>query len=200
MNPRRTILIWTCLSIAAFSADELFQPGKASSYPSRQTGQGTVAAGVVYGTEDQVKTPFGKTNPNKYGVLPVLFLIENSGKKSLDLRRMKVQIISTDRHKVDMIPANEVKYLQSPKRPNMTKPAPPVPGLGRKKNPLAAEEIETRAFSAPMLAPGDAAHGFFYFRAEPGRAASLYVTGIVETGTSKELFYMDIPLAEAGKQ
>jgi hypothetical protein len=195
---RRTIRNLACLSIAAFSADELFKPGRASTYPNRQTQQGLIVAGVAYGGEEQVKAPFGKVNTNRFGVLPVLFLIENNGKKTLNLKRLRVQLISTGRQKVDSIPANEVQYLQSPGRPKTVKPTPPIPGLGKKKNPLASAEIEGRAFSAPMLAPGDSAHGFFYFRSEPGSAAALYVTGIEEAGTGKEMFYTDIPLATLG--
>ncbi len=197
---RRTICWIACLSITAFSTDELFRPGKASAYPNRQTQQGLMVAGAVYATEDQVKAPFGKVNPNHFGVLPVLLLLENSGRKSLDLRHMKVRMMSTGRQKVDPIPANEVRYRNSPNRPKMAKPTPPIPGLGKKKNPLDSPEIESRAFAAPVLAPGDSAHGFFYFLSEPGSAASLYVTGIEETGTGKELFYIDVPLASLGNQ
>ena len=52
---------------------------------------------------------------------------------------------------------------------------------------------EGRAFAAKMLPPGESASGFFYFQV-PHRAGSvLYITGIREASTRRELFYIEIP-------
>ena len=45
-----------------------------------------------------------------------------------------------------------------------------------------------------MLPPGESAHGFFYFRTAHRSGASLYVTGMREASSGKDLFYFDIPL------
>jgi hypothetical protein len=63
-----------------------------------------------------------------------------------------------------------------------------------KKNPLAKEEIEMRAWAAKMLPPGESAHGFLYFRTGHRSGAKLYVTGLEEAGSGKELFYFEVPL------
>jgi hypothetical protein len=45
-----------------------------------------------------------------------------------------------------------------------------------------------------MLPPGETASGFFYFQATHRPGATLYLTGIKEAGTQRDLFYFEIPL------
>ena len=45
-----------------------------------------------------------------------------------------------------------------------------------------------------MLPPGDSAYGFFYFQTGHSRGTSLYISGIREAQSGKELFYFEIPL------
>jgi hypothetical protein len=45
-----------------------------------------------------------------------------------------------------------------------------------------------------MLPPGDKASGFFYFRAASEPGMRLYVSGIYERPSGKELLYFEIPL------
>jgi hypothetical protein len=63
-----------------------------------------------------------------------------------------------------------------------------------KKNPLDAWEIEGRAFSAQMLPPGQSAFGFFYFQTAIQTGSTLYLNGIEEAKSGKELFYFEVPL------
>jgi hypothetical protein len=156
-----------------------------------------VLAADAYSTEEQTKPPFGKLNPNKHGVLPVLLLLSNTSGTALRLDKMKAAYILPDRQNVDATPAAELPYLTAPTRPKMgPSPVPPIPGLGRnnKKNPLSAVEIESRAFAAKMLPPGESAHGFLYFHLTHRPGSILYITGIEEAGTGKELFFVEIPL------
>ena len=75
------------LTIAAVSADDKipFKPGPASSYPNHQTLDKITIAAVPYISEDQVRSAFGKVNPAKYGVEPVLVVIQNDTGKTLRL-------------------------------------------------------------------------------------------------------------------
>ena len=41
-------------------------------------------------TLEKVKLAFGKVNPNQFGVLPVLVVIQNDGDKAIRLDRLKV--------------------------------------------------------------------------------------------------------------
>jgi hypothetical protein len=76
-------------------------------------------------------------------------------------------------------------------------PLPPIPGVRRdKKNPLAAMEIESRAFAAKLLPPGESAHGFVYFPLSHRPDSQLYITGIEEAGSGNELFFVEIPLGK----
>ena len=49
-----------------------------------------------------------------------------------------------------------------------------------------------------MLPPGEQANGFFYFQTSHRRGAKIYLTGIREANSGKELFYFEIPLSEDG--
>jgi len=161
----------------------------------------TVAA-RAYTTEEQTRTAFGKLNPYRYGVLPVLVIMENAGNQTLALDRMRVEYLTADRRRVEATPAQEVRYIRGPERPGMV--TGPIPGgrprLSRRKNPLDAWEIEGRAFAARVLPPKQTASGFFYFQAPYRNGATLYVTGLREASSGRELFYFEIPLGESGAE
>lgn len=198
VNERRKFLI-VCLAAAArpaLAADEpAFKPRKPSAYPSHQKVGPLLIAAVKYESDEEVRPPFGKTNPNEYGVLPVLLVLENTGKETLLLDRMKV-LYQFKGNEVEPVPASDLPYLTGgPKRPNTGPRYPsPIP-LPKKKNPLAAIEFETRSFSARTLLPGESVHGFFYFEVRHQRTAYLYVTGVREGGPGgKDLFFAEVPL------
>ncbi len=188
--------------MAGFAADnEVFKPGPASSYPNCQTVSRLTIAAHTLRRREEMRAAFGKLDLKRYGILPVLVVMQNDSDQALRLEEMRVEYVRPDRRRLEAIPAEEVKYLDAPKRPDMTpKPYPrSIPGLGRKprQSPLAAWEIEGRAFAARMLPPGDRAHGIFYFNTADHRGAILYITGIKEAATGKELFFFEIPLDEA---
>ncbi len=184
-----------CLSIAVRGADkkeEAFQPGPASSYKGVQKQGGLSAGARAYIADSECRAPFGKLNPNEEGVLPVLLALENTGKETLNLTGLRARYVDGGR-KFDAVPGAEVKFLRAPSRPRVG--PGPIPGINRKKkNPLAAMEIETRGFSAKMLPAGDRAHGFFYFQAEHLPGGILYISGIRGAASGNELFYMEIPI------
>jgi hypothetical protein len=109
---------------------------------------------------------------------------------------MKVEFVGPDRSHVESIPPQDVRYLRGAAKPNvMTGPLPTGgPKIGRRKNPLDTWEIEGRAFSARMLPAGQRATGFFYFQTGMRRNSQIYLTGIREAASGKELFYFEIPL------
>lgn len=173
-----------------------FDAGRAAAYPTRQTVSNVTIAAVPFETDEQTRPVFGKNNPYKYGILPVLLIVENDGGQTLNLESMKVEFVGPDRSHVESIPPQEVRYLRGPGKPSVvTGPLPTSgPKIGRRKNPLDTWEIEGRAFSARMLPPGQRGSGFVYFQTGMRRNSQIYVTGIREAGTGKELFYFEIPL------
>ncbi len=173
-----------------------FTPGPIASYPARQTSQKVTIAADPFDNESKTATAFGKLNLNRYGITPVLLIMENETGETLMLDRMKVELISPDRQHVEATPANQVKYIFGPKRPGIY--SPPVPGLpphiSKGKNPLAAWEIEGRAFAARMLPPKETASGFVYFQTPYRHGSSIYLSGLRQGPSGQELFYFEIPL------
>jgi hypothetical protein len=173
--------------------DKKFSPPPLSAIEAKVTNDGVTVAAIPYTTSEQAKPAFGKVNPYQHGVLPVLMVIQNDTNKAIKLDGMRIEYIDRDRERIENTPAADVPYAKSPRKPTIG--PGPIPGINiKKKNPLAAEEIETRAWAAKMLPPGESAHGFVYFRTGHRPGAKLYVTGIEEAGTGKELFYFEVPL------
>ncbi|MCC7152977.1 MAG: hypothetical protein IT161_00300 [Bryobacterales bacterium] len=192
------------LSIAAATAavaqskETAFKPGPAASYPSHQTMGKVKFAAVKYESDAETRAAFGKVNPNEYGILPVFLIIQNDGDQNLLLDRMDVKLQAPDRSQVDPTPAQDLPYVISPKAPGTGPKYPsPIPIQIKKKNPLSAVELDSRKFAARAVLPGESATGFFYYRARYKRNAFLYVTGIREASTGKELFFLEVPIDPA---
>jgi hypothetical protein len=198
-----SIALFAGLALASAADKEPhFAPGAATTYRTRQTNDKVTIAAVPYVTEEQIRSAFGKLDPNKYGILPVLIVIQNDSKQTLRLESMRVEFVTSDRTHVDATPAKDVPYLPGAREPNMT--PGPIPGaptrIKRVKNPLANGQIGVRAFSAPMLPAGEQAAGFFYFQTRNRPDARAYITGITEAGSGKPLLYFEIPLSYDGSQ
>ena len=182
---------------AAFAADKdlIFRPAPAASYEHHQANGGVTIGVEPYHTPEQQKTAFGRLDLYQFGVLPVLVVIQNDGSQALRLDGVKVEYSGPARNHVEATPAAEVRYLRGPDRPPVV-PGPtgsPIPGK-LKKNPLNAWEVEGRAFTAKMLPAGQSASGFFYFQTGLQRGSTIYLNGLTEASSGKELFYFEIPL------
>ena len=190
------------LSIAAFAADKesvKFEARPAAEYKARQTNAKVTIGTQAFVSDDDARAPFGKNNPYKYGILPVLLVVQNDGAQAISLEGIKVEYVTADRSRIYATPAKDVRFVNSGEKPNVTI-GPTGPKLGKqKKNPLAEWEIEGRAFAAKMLPPGQAASGFFYFQTGFMRSSTLYVSGLKDARSGEELFYFEIPLTEALK-
>ncbi len=183
---------------AAFAADKdaPFRPAPAGSYPHHQAQSQVTIAVDAYTTSDKLKSAFGKLDPNEYGVLPVLVVIQNDSSKTIRLDRLQVQYNGPNGKKIEATPAKDVRYLQPPRQPGVIPgPAGKVKVLAARKNPLNAPEIEARALIAQMLPPGQSANGFFYFQTDLQPGATIYLNGLAEAGANgQDLFYFEIPL------
>jgi hypothetical protein len=195
MNTRRFCLL-LLLSIAAHGADKdkRFRVNPAASYPNKQTGAGLTIAAVPFTTGEQAKSAFGKVNPYEHGVLPILLVMQNDSDKVLRLSGMSVHLVGPDRSKVEAVPAGEVQYLEGPQRPNFGGSPVPNPFPRKKRSKLAAPEIEGLGFHAKMLPAGESAHGFVYFQAGLRKGSILYISGIAEAASGKELLYFEVPV------
>lgn len=198
---RRVALI-VLLSITALAGDDKdkshFAPGPASSYPAHQTLDKITIAAVPFTSEEQARLAFGKANPNRYGVLPVLVIMENGTGKALRLDLQAEYVDPGNRH-VEATPASDVIYVgtdvKSPRIPGTS----PIPLPSRnKKGPLNTWEIEGRAFNAKMLPVDGSVYGFFYFQTEPIPGSKIYLTGVKDAASGQDYFYFEIPLDKAG--
>jgi hypothetical protein len=182
---------------AAFGADKEtpFQAAPAASYASHQSNAQIIIGVDPYVTAEKVKAAFGKVDPNAYGVLPVLVVIQNDSTKAIKVDRIKAEYVGANHARVDATPAREVRFLEPPKQPGVvTGPGGVAKVLKPKKNPLAEWEIEGRAFSAQMLPPGQSASGFLYFQADLTKGATIYLSGITEAASGTEILYFELPL------
>lgn len=185
------------LAIHSFAVDrdtkKKFSPPDLDTLQSKQTIADVTIAAVPFEGEEESATAFGKMYPYERGVLPVLVIVRNGSKAAVRLQAMKVEYRDKDKQSVDPIPPAEVPFVEAPRRPTFG--GPTIPGISRKrKNPLAGPEIEIRAFAAKMLPPGESAYGFFYFRTGHRSGANLYISGLQEAATGKDLFFFEIPL------
>jgi len=170
-----------------------FSPGPASSYQAKQTNDHVTVAVVPYDTEELAHTAFGKLNPNQYGVLPVLVIIQNDTDQALKLDRLEAQYTGIDGHQLEATPAGEVQTLGGAERPNVPV-ASPIPIHRKHKNPLDVWEIDGRSLAAKLLPPHEAVHGFVYFQTTHRPGSKFYLTGIKVASTGQDIFYFEIPL------
>lgn len=186
----------------AFAADKetaRFEVRPVADYPARQTNSKVTIAAQACVSDEEARAAFGKNNPYKYGVLPLLVVIRNGSDQAMRVDTMRVEYVSPDHRRIDATPAKDVRFLNGTSKPNVTI-GPTGPKLGRKrKNPLDTWEIEGRSFAAKMVPPGESASGFYYFQTGYQRGATLYISGVKQARTGEELFYFEIPLAEAMK-
>lgn len=175
-----------------------FTPGPAASYQSHQTSEKVTIAVAAYVSDEENRPVFGKHNPYDYGVLPVLIVMQNDGPKTIKVDPLEIVLVGPSRDRIDVIPAKDVRYLTGPSKPNVVPNPLPTgsPKIGKRKNPLDSWEIEGRAFAAKMLPPGQSASGFVYFQSGFQRGSSIYLSGLREADSGKELLYFEIPLVE----
>lgn len=180
---------------AAFAADkEPFKAAPAASYARKQANNGITIAADPYASGEKMKAAFGKLDPNEYGVLPVLIVIQNDTPETIRLDRIKVSYVGPKNLRVEATPARDVRYARGPQRPSVYPGPAGRVAIRGKKNPLDAWEIEGRAFSAQMLPAGQSASGFFYFQTELQPGSTVYINGLSEAKTGKEIFYFEVPL------
>ena len=193
---KRLALILSITAVFAADKQPAFQPGPAASFTQHQTNDKVTIGVDPYVIGDKVKVAFGKVDPYQYGVLPVLVVIQNDSDVAIKLDTLHAEYVGPNGDRVDATPAKDVRYAKAPQRPNMIGgPAGAAPKIFAKKNPLDEWEIEGRALAAQMLPPGQSASGFLYFETGLQRGATIYIRGLTEAKTGKELLFFELPLS-----
>lgn len=185
-------IAFVCLvgGFLATAGDAQFRALAANDYAHQTSDKVTIGA-KAFDNEDLTAEAFGKkTDLLKYGILPVLVVIENKRSNALDLRDLEVNLVAADgRHVANVAPEDFWNLGKPTKRPSAV-PRPPIP-LPSKKNPLSSPILVQRAFAAKMLPPGDSASGFFYFEANPEAGDKIYVNGMREARSGDEILYFE---------
>jgi hypothetical protein len=188
------VLISAAVAFADKKSDGKFSPGPASSYSNKQTNDKVTIAVTAYDTEELAHMAFGKLNPNEYGVLPVLVIIQNDTDQAVKFDNLEVDYTGIDGRHVEATPASDIQTLGGAPRPKIGG-GTPIPLPRRKyKNPLNTVEIEGRAFSVKILPAHDGASGFFYFQIEHRPGAKFFLTGIKQAATGKDITFFEIPI------
>ena len=177
--------------------DSPWKAQPAASYAHKQTTAKITIAADAFATPEKAEEAFGKkANPVNMGLLPVLLVIQNDSDETLQLDNIKLELVSGN-NRLEPTPARDLPYLRGARRPDSQRPIDqlPIPKLpGRGKNPLQREELQSRAFSARMVPPHDSASGFIYFQASFRPDMQVYINGLRQMPSGKELFYFEIPL------
>ncbi len=187
----------TLTAVMSWASDEAPFRAKAAAEYAHQASEKVTVGAKSFDTEDLTAEAFGKkADLLKYGVLPVLVVIENKRDRAVDIQNLLVELVATDgRHGQPIAPEDVMHLGETGKKPPKLGGGPlPFP-LPKKKNPLNSLEIVERAFSAKVVPANDSVSGFFYFEASPEAGDSLYLSGIRDSRSSKELLYYEFPLA-----
>lgn len=169
-----------------------FHAAAAESYAHQVSDSVTIGA-KPFNSQELTTDAFGKkADLLKYGVLPVLVVIENKRQKTLDLRNLEVNLVGSDGRHVSAVAPEDLQFIG--KRSVKTSVTPVQVPLPKRKNPLVSPELVTRAFAAKMLPPGDSASGFFYFEATPEIGDKLYINGLHDTPNGEEIMYFEFPI------
>lgn len=193
-------LLVASIAAAAFAADSektRFEAKPASSYAHKQVSEKVTIAAEPFETDAEASQAFGKVNPYRYGVLPVLIVIQNDSPDAVRVDQMRLIYTLPDRTKVEGTPAGDVRFLHGTKEPKgLPGPTGGIRIAKPPKNPLAEWEIEGRAFAAKMIPPGQSASGFVYFQVpQASQAAMVTIDGLVDAVSGKELYYFEIPMS-----
>lgn len=171
-----------------------FKPGRAVTFPAKLAQDKVTVAVKAYERDEDMQAAFSKTPLARYGVLPVLVVIDNDGPKAITLR-LRIEFIGGGNQKISPTPPTEIQYLKPVKPPGTTdvSKVSPIP-LPKKKNPLASWEVDGRAFVAKMVPAGESVSGFFYFQTAIWKDARIVIDGISDSATGNPLIFFEIPL------
>ena len=187
---KRLALFMSIAAALAADKEPPFHPPAAAALPHHLTNSQVTIGAEPYVSGDKLKAPFGKLVPYQYGVLPVLVCLQNDSGQTITLKGMQAEYVGPNGDRVRATAASDVKFARAPSRPMVV----PGPISIKRKNPLDTWEIEGRALSAEMLPAGASAYGFLYFETGVQRGATLYLSGIAEAKTGKELLFFEIPI------
>lgn len=201
-------LLAVLLSSAALWAFKDFvmpQPGNAGTFPSKDAHptEKVTAAVDVYNTppKDEI---FG-THYVAEGILPVLLIVSNDGDQPISMTKMRAQLVTASRTKLDSLEIEDVFRRVSHIKGSSTSPGRvgPIPLPSGTKNKKAQEqfqEITKAKFAAQAVEPHSTQSGFLFFDIEDLKnvvaGSHVYLTGLRDS-SGNDLMYFEIPVIPA---
>lgn len=191
------------LLAGALAGQEGFRSKTADRYRARQKQGDLVVAVKAFVTEKDQKSAFGKVRPYEVGVTPILLVVSNTGTDTFTLENLQVRLITSGREGLEPTRGEDLATIKPHGHQPTRRSIPGIPGLNRtrvKKGPLDRPEVTLNEFAAPIVAPKSTASGFLYYltgnETDP-LEGSVYISGIVNLSTGRELFYFEIPLRKS---
>jgi hypothetical protein len=200
-----SIVLVMAAAVPSALAGKEFRPPRAAdvnSYPARDDHRQEHIAVAINPYDTPEKAAIFPTHWSQYGLLPVQMIIANSGDHPIALNRMKVELVTVNRTRIQPASDQDLyrRISRTKHRGDEGSPLPmPIP---RKKPNVgvpkeAQQEVEAAQFRAEAVEPHGSQAGFLFFDVEgikePLAGAHLYVTGITD-GNGQEVMFFDVAL------
>lgn len=201
------IALVIALCAVAFAAKEYVAPKvfPAKTYPARDAhdNEKVTIAADPYDMADKASAVFNLNYRDK-GLLPVYLIITNDGDEPVALTSMKVQLVTTDRSKIQPATDDDLyrKFSRVKRRGDepSRNPLPiplPRPGADAGVPKEGLSELQHAPFMAKAVEPHSTTAGFLFFDvagiSQPLAGAHLYVMS-VRDASGHDLMFFDIPM------
>jgi len=193
-------LVLLC-SLVSLAAKEFVMPRAqpAKSYPARDEHPMEAVTIAVDPYDMADKASIFTVGYKEIGFLPVFLVITNDSDQPVELARMKAQLVTVNRTKLDAAAQDDIERRLS--RPSASTSRYPLPiprtkvkgGVGKQ----AREEIQNAMFTARAVEPHATQAGFLFFDvadiSTPLAGAHFYLTGVRDS-KGNELLYFEVPM------
>ncbi len=206
-----TILIFAIvfelsLGLTASAAAQRSGPpeaGPAKSYAANEIHPDEKVAIAADPFDNVDKSGFMKLSYLQYGFMPIRLIITNDGDQPISLVQMKVQLITSDRQKLDPSVKEDISraIVKTHRLGEEGEKRLPIPIPMKKTKQKEVKELDadwdTLPFRAIAVEPHSTQAGFFFFNMGSARyhmqGSKMFITGATNSD-GKELFYFEIPL------
>jgi hypothetical protein len=177
-------------------------PTDATAFPAHDDHPSEKVSIAIDPYDTQQKSSIFNARYLEHGLLPMLFIVSNSGNRLVVLNGMTVQLVLRDRSKISAANEDDMyrRLSRTPRNDSGVSRLPlPIPPRGPKAGVSreVQEEMDAARFQKRAVEPGETQSGFLFFDISETQkslaGAHLYVTGVREGGGS-ELMFFDIPL------
>jgi len=201
-TPAAAFFAFLLCGMAAFAAKDFVMPEAhpAKTYPAHDEHPLEKVAVAVDPYDVEYKANIFSVNYQRYGFMPVFFVITNDSDQPIALANMKAELNTVHRDKLYPLGTEDiVRRMSHPSRSDA--PTLPIP-LPTKKvkggvSQKTMDEIERAQFGAKAVEPHSTARGFLFFDVaeipNPLAGANFYLTG-VDDAKGNELMYFEIAL------